>query len=199
MFNGIVEEAGRVEHARMQDDIMDLRIACRFSGELGVDDSISVNGVCQTVVDRDEQTFRVQVIRETLRKTALSKLQAGAKVNLERSMVLSQRIDGHIVQGHVDATGEITRIDDHDGEHLVTVRYPEAYRDLVVERGSISLDGISLTVARMEQDTFTVALIPYTLQHTNMDEHRKGNPVNLEFDVLGKYVVRYMENRGGST
>jgi riboflavin synthase len=137
----------------------------------------------------------VQSVEETLRKTNIGDLTKGDPVNLERSLRPDQLLDGHLVQGHVDATGTIVNIEQEGTDRLFTVKYPEAYKDLIVGRGSIAIDGISLTVASEKKHQFTVAIIPYTYEHTNLHNKHEGDTVNLEFDVLGKYVVRYLENR----
>ena len=172
-----------------------MTIECTFADACYVDQSINVNGVCHTVISHDDQSFTIQSVEETLRKSAIGDLQEGDKINLERSMTADRLLDGHIVQGHVDATGVILEVDEEENDRLFTIEYPEEHRKLIVPRGSISIDGISLTVAREQADRFTVAIIPYTLEHTNLRQRQPGDRVNLEFDILGKYVVRYMENR----
>lgn len=193
MFNGIIESLGKVVTIETRDGGKLLRIGCDFAGELQVDESISVNGVCQTVVAKNAGNFDVQVIEETLRKTALGDLTAGDSVNLERSLRFSERISGHIVQGHVDTAGVISSIGEEGTNWLVTIRYPEEFSTLIVGRGSICIDGISLTVAREKHNEFTVAVIPYTLEHTNLKFRRQNDRVNLEFDIIGKYIVKYLK------
>ncbi len=195
MFNGIIEELGKVTSARDIGGGKELTISCKLAPTLEVDNSLCVNGVCQTVVRQERDSVTVQVVEETLRKTALGDLKPGAEVNLERSLSLAQRIDGHIVQGHVDTTGELLDIRKEGTNWLCTIGYDPEWRDLVVGRGSIAIDGISLTVARESGSAFTVAIIPYTWEHTVIKNRRKGDRVNLEFDILGKYVLRYMQNR----
>ncbi len=195
MFNGIIEELGKVTSARDIGGGKELTISCKLAPTLEVDNSLCVNGVCQTVVRQERDSVTVQVVEETLRKTALGDLKPGAEVNLERSLSLAQRIDGHIVQGHVDTTGELFDIRKEGTNWLCTIGYDPEWRDLVVGRGSIAIDGISLTVARESGSAFTVAIIPYTWEHTVIKNRRKGDRVNLEFDILGKYVLRYMQNR----
>lgn len=173
-----------------------MTINCDFAGEVQVDQSISVNGVCHTVTAHDAETFTVQSVEETLRKTNIGTLAEGDLLNLERSLRPDQLLDGHLVQGHVDSTGTIEAIQKEGTDRLVTIAYPNDFSDLIVGRGSIALDGISLTIAKEFEDTFTVAIIPYTFEHTNLTARKPGDTVNLEFDVLGKYVVRYLENRG---
>uniref|UniRef100_UPI00356847EC riboflavin synthase n=1 Tax=Fodinibius sp. TaxID=1872440 RepID=UPI00356847EC len=150
-----------------------------------------------TVTRHNETTFTVQSVEETLRKTNIGDLREEDLLNLERSLRPNQLLDGHLVQGHVDAAGTIRQIKKEGSDWLLTVCYPAEHASLVVGRGSIALDGISLTVARERENTFTVAIIPYTYEHTNLKTRNPGDTVNLEFDVLGKYVIKYMENRGG--
>ncbi|HKJ44908.1 MAG TPA: riboflavin synthase [Balneolales bacterium] len=195
MFTGIIEDIGRVREIKSLEGGIEISISSTLSKELGIDDSISVNGVCQTVVAMDNETFTVQAVEETLRKTTFGSLKAKDLVNLERSMTLETRVDGHIVQGHVDTTGTITGIEYEGTNWLFTIRYPESFKDLIVGRGSISVDGISLTVAREYDMEFTLAIIPFTYDHTNLRDKKEGDPVNLEFDILGKYVQRYLNNR----
>ncbi|MBP3192817.1 riboflavin synthase [Natronogracilivirga saccharolytica] len=195
MFNGIIEELGKVTTVKDIGGGKEIGISCKIADSLEVDNSLSVNGVCQTVVRQQPDHVAVQVVEETLRKTTLGDLEPGAEVNLERSLSLSQRIDGHIVQGHVDTTGKIEDIRKEGTNWLVTIGYDPGWKDLVVGRGSIAVDGISLTIAREEKQVFTIAIIPYTWDHTVLKSRKKGDRVNLEFDILGKYVLRYMQNR----
>ncbi|MEX0773043.1 MAG: riboflavin synthase [Balneolales bacterium] len=195
MFNGIIESLGTLAKIESQGGGKLLRIGCDFAEELQIDESISINGVCQTVVYCDRRHFDVQVIEETLRKTALGELNQGDQVNLERSLRLSERISGHIVQGHVDTAGTITSIQKEETNWLITIRYPEEFQTLIVGRGSICIDGISLTVAREKGNEFTVAIIPFTLEHTNLKFRQENDQVNLEFDIFGKYAVKYQQIR----
>ncbi len=195
MFNGIIEELGEVTSIRDIGGGKEILISCDIASSLEVDNSLCVNGVCQTVVRQEKGTVAVQAIEETLRKTALGDLKPGSEVNLERSLSLAQRIDGHIVQGHVDATGEMLDVRKEGTNRLCTIGYDPGWRDLLVGRGSIAIDGISLTVARESGNSFTVAIIPYTWEHTAIKNRKKGDRVNLEFDILGKYVLRFMQNR----
>lgn len=173
----------------------EITVTCDMASELDIDQSISINGVCHTVTAHDSKSFTVQSVEETLRKTNIGNLSEGHPVNLERSLRPDQLLDGHLVQGHVDATGTISKIEQEGTDWLFTIEYPKTYRDLIVGRGSVAIDGISLTVASEKDNEFTVAIIPYTYEHTNLRAHEEGDTVNLEFDVLGKYVVRYLENR----
>lgn len=196
MFTGIVEEVGVVIEITKMDGGMELSIQSTFGEEVHVDESISVNGVCLTVVSFDDSHFKVQCVEETLRKTNLGKLDVGSKVNLERSLTLAKAIEGHIVQGHVDTIGKIIKIDKEGADLMLWVECPEEFQNYIVGRGSVSLDGISLTVARDEEDRFAVAIIPYTWDFTNLKEKKVGDLVNIEFDVFGKYIVKYLEKRG---
>jgi riboflavin synthase len=195
MFTGIVSEVGRVASVKPIKGGQELSIECSFAGRTHIDESISVNGVCLTVVSFSDAVFNVQCVEETLRKTTLGELKPGSEVNLERSLKLSQGIEGHIVQGHVDTTATLSKIEKDGADLLLTVTFPDEYRDYVVGRGSIAIDGISLTVARNEENRFSVAIIPYTWDHTNLRSKKEGDSVNLEFDIFGKYIVQYLKNR----
>ena len=195
MFTGIVSEVGEVTSIKSLKGGVELSIRCSFAGDTHEDESIAVNGVCLTVVSFDSDCFSVQCVEETLRKTSFKTLEEGSPVNLERSLTLDKAIEGHIVQGHVDTMGTITSVQTNDADILITVEYPEEYEDYIVGRGSISIDGISLTVARNEENRFTVAIIPYTWDHTNLKSKKEGDPVNLEFDIFGKYIVQYLKKR----
>lgn len=193
MFTGIVAETGKIEKILPMEGGRELDISCSFAGDTHIDESISVNGVCLTVIRQNEKYFTIQCVEETLRKTSFGNVAEGDEVNLERSLTLDKAIEGHIVQGHVDAVGKIEKIEADGNDRLVTVSYPEEFIPYVVGRGSIAIDGISLTVAREEENRFAVAIIPYTWDYTNMKNLREGDIVNLEFDIFGKYIVRYME------
>jgi riboflavin synthase len=195
MFTGIVSEVGKVVSVEPMEGGRQLTISCSFAGDAHIDESIAVDGVCLTVVSFTEKNFTVQSVEETLRKTTLGELEPGSEVNLERSMKLNQGIEGHIVQGHVDTVAEITSIEKEGSDLLITVTYPAEYRDYVVGRGSIAIDGISLTVARCEENWLTVAIIPYTWDYTGLRSKKEGSRVNLEFDIFGKYIVQYLKNR----
>ncbi len=198
MFTGIVSEVGKVKELKPLKGGVQISIECSFAGETHIDESIAVNGVCLTVVSFDEEAFTVQCVEETLRKTSFKTLEKGSPVNLERSLTLEKAIEGHIVQGHVDTVGTISSIEQNEADILITVEFPEEYQDYIVGRGSISIDGISLTVARNEGNRFTVAIIPYTWDYTNLASKKEGDPVNLEFDVFGKYIVQYLKRRESS-
>jgi riboflavin synthase len=195
MFTGIIEDLGKVVHIEDRDNGRKLTFSSKFASELTVDDSVSINGVCQTVIACDDSTFTTQVIEETLRKTNYGDVRVGDKMNLERSLTLAQRLDGHVVQGHVDTVGDVLEVLEEDSGWLYRIGFPAEFADYIVGRGSIALNGISLTVAREESLSFTVAIIPFTYEQTNMHTLLVGSKVNLEFDILGKYVLRYLKNR----
>jgi len=197
MFTGIIQEIGTIKQIKPLEGGIEVSIGCSFADTCHVDESIAVNGVCLTVTAYDAHSFTVQAVEETLRKTTTGNLKEGDPVNLERSLTLEKGIEGHLVQGHVDTTGTIAGIEKEGTNWLVTVKYPETHRTMIVGRGSITIEGISLTVAREEDDSFTVAIIPYTWQHTNLQFKKTGDKVNLEFDIIGKYVVRYMASIEG--
>ncbi len=192
MFTGIIEAVGRVERITPLEGGTRLRLACAFAAELRVDESVAVNGVCLTVVAQDDRAFEAVAVEETLAKTSLGDLAEGDGVNLERAMRLGDRLDGHLVQGHVDASGTVASVEALADSWLVRVRYPEAFAPYLVPAGSVALDGISLTLARLDDEALTVAVIPHTWNHTTVRTWRPGRRVNLEFDVIGKYVVRAM-------
>ncbi|MEO1022090.1 MAG: riboflavin synthase [Bacteroidota bacterium] len=197
MFTGIIQEVGTVTKVRsLNGGGMEFEIGCSFSSDCHIDESISINGACHTVTAFNNETFTVQSVEETLRKTSMGSLAEGTKVNLERSLTLQTGIEGHLVQGHVDTTGTIAHIESEETGWLISIAYPEAFRGMIVGRGSITVEGISLTVARDETDRFVVAIIPYTWEHTNLKQKTVGDKVNLEFDVIGKYVVKYLANLG---
>lgn len=196
MFTGIIKSVGKIQKIESLDGGKEITITCDFADEVSVDQSININGVCHTATACDVDTFTVQSVEETLRKTNIGDLKEGDLVNLERSLRPDQLLDGHIVQGHVDATGIIKKIEQEGTDWLVTVKYPEEYKNLIVGRGSVAVDGISLTVANEQDNKFSVAIIPYTFENTNLQSKEPGDTVNLEFDVLGKYVVKYLEDRG---
>src|SRR6056297_3464403 len=195
MFTGIVSEIGRVTEIKKIKGGQELSIKCSFANNVHVDESIAINGVCHTVVSHSDDVFKVQSVEETLRKTNLGDLTEGGPVNLERSLTLEKAIEGHIVQGHVDTMGIIKSIQNNDADILITIEFPSEYEDYIVGRGSISIDGISLTVARNEGNQFTVAIIPYTWDYTNLRSKKEGDPINLEFDIFGKYIVQYLKKR----
>ena len=193
MFTGIIETIGKVVDLKREDSNLHLTIQSSISHELKIDQSVSHNGVCLTVVDVNANTHRVTAIDETLKKTNLGALQIGDEVNLERCTKVGDRFDGHIVQGHVDQTGECISVQEQNGSWLYTFKYLPSKQNIVVEKGSICINGISLTAFNAKDDLFSVAIIPYTYEHTNIKQVKKGSLVNLEFDIIGKYVARMME------
>ena len=196
MFSGIVEEAARVVEATRENGNLQLRVKCSFTSELRIDQSVAHNGVCLTVVELPgDGTYEVTAIEETLRRSNLGDLKAGDLINLERSMKMDGRLDGHIVQGHVDTTAVCTALEEADGSWYYTFKYEfdpvmAAKGYVTVEKGSITVNGVSLTVCDSEKDSFRVAIIPYTHDHTNFCEIKPGTRVNLEFDIVGKYIAR---------
>lgn len=195
MFSGIIEEFATVVAIKHDKDNIDFTLKCSFVDELGIDQSVAHNGVCLTVVEIKDGTYTVTAMRETLDRSNLGLLKVGDKVNVERSMVMNGRLDGHIVQGHVDMTAECIAMEDADGSTYFTFRYPfdkdMARRGyFTVDKGSVTVNGVSLTVCNPTEDTFQVAIIPYTFEHTNFCDIRIGSRVNLEFDILGKYIAR---------
>jgi riboflavin synthase len=192
MFTGIIETLGIVEQIQHKEGNIDFTIASSISNELKVDQSIAHNGVCLTLVELGPGTHTVTAIAETLKKTNIGELQIGAKLNLERCMQLNGRLDGHIVQGHVDQVGKCTTIEDQQGSWLYTFSYDKDLGNVTIEKGSICINGVSLTVVNSQLGQFSVAIIPYTYEHTSFHQLQVGSNVNLEFDVIGKYVKRLL-------
>ena len=195
MFSGIIEAMARVVAIEHDQDNVHLTLSCPFVQELGIDQSVAHNGVCLTVVRRDADTYTVTAMRETLERSNLGLLQVGDEVNVERSMQMNGRLDGHIVQGHVDQTATCIAVEDQQGSHQYTFRYvsdQEMVRHgyFTVDKGSVTVNGVSLTVCRPTADTFQVCIIPYTYDHTNFHAIQPGTVVNLEFDIIGKYLAR---------
>ncbi len=195
MFTGIIETLGTVTQLDKDQSNLHISIATDMAKELKIDQSVAHNGVCLTVVGVSDHHYTVTAIDETLQKTTLGNLQIGDLVNLERCMQMNGRLDGHIVQGHVDQTAICTHVLIHDGSWLFTFEYDSSLGNITVEKGSICVNGISLTVVNSGQNTFSVAIIPYTYDHTNLQNIGVGSKVNLEFDIIGKYVAKMM-NRG---
>ncbi len=195
MFTGIVKEAGRVAAVEGLGGGRRLVFACAFAGALRVDESVAVNGACLTVVAHDAATFTSVVVEETLAKTTLGDLAEGDAVNLERALRMGARLDGHLVQGHVDGVGEVVAVEALADSHLVRIAYPEGFARHLIPVGSVAVDGVSLTVARLDRPpgTFAVAVIPHTWQKTTAGRWTPGRRVNLEFDLVGKYVLRGLE------
>lgn len=193
MFTGIIEEIGKIVRIEREQANLHLYVKSSFTNELKIDQSVAHNGVCLTVVAIDGDVYQVTAIAETLAKTHLGSLQVGDAVNLERGMLLNTRLDGHIVQGHIDQTGTCTAIQEEAGSTRFTFEYNPSTGNVVIEKGSITVNGVSLTVVDATRDSFSVAVIPYTLVHTNLQHLQIGSIVNLEFDVIGKYVARLMQ------
>lgn len=195
MFTGIIETLGKVVGIERQQGNMDICIECALAKDLKIDQSVAHNGVCLTVVSKTDKQYTVTAIAETLEKTAIGSLQIGEFVNLERAMIMGSRLDGHIVQGHVDQTGVCTQIKETDGSWLFSFSYEKGPQNVTIEKGSITIDGTSLTVVDSKANSFSVAIIPYTYEHTRFKQYKIGTLVNLEFDVIGKYVKRLLEVR----
>ncbi len=201
MFSGIVEEAAKVVKAERTDGNLQLTIRSSFANELRIDQSVAHNGVCLTVVELyPDSTYRVTAIQETLDRSNLGDMTEGSLINLERSMVMNGRLDGHIVQGHVDCTAVCTEVEEVEGSTYFKFEYdvtPELVQKgyMTVEKGSVTVNGVSLTVCDSTRTSFRVAIIPYTFEHTNFSQIKVGTRVNLEFDIVGKYIARLQELR----
>lgn len=195
MFTGIIETLGKVEKLQKEGGNLHITVSSSITQELKIDQSVSHNGVCLTVVSIEGNLYTVTAIEETLNKTSLGALAVGDAVNLERAMLLGARLDGHIVQGHVDQTAVCISIEEKDGSWFFTFQYDSKKNNITIEKGSITVDGVSLTVVDSKKDSFSVAIIPYTYEHTRFHTYKVGTVVNLEFDVVGKYVTRLMELR----
>ncbi|PWH83993.1 riboflavin synthase [Algibacter marinivivus] len=193
MFTGIIEDIGVVSNLKSELDNLHISIKSKITPELKIDQSVAHNGVCLTVIAINNNEYTVTAIKETLDKTSLNTLNIGDKVNLERAMKLGDRLDGHIVQGHVDQTAVCTNIKEENGSWVFSFEYDSTLNNITIEKGSVTVNGTSLTVINSKKDTFSVAIIPYTYEHTNFNTFKKGTIVNLEFDVLGKYVSRLVE------
>lgn len=198
MFSGIVEECARVVAIEKELENVHFTLQCSFVDELKIDQSVAHNGVCLTVVRIENGTYTVTAMKETLDRSNLGLLQIGDLVNVERSMMMNGRLDGHIVQGHVDQTAECVSVEDAEGSHVYTFRYAfdvdMAKRGyFTVDKGSVTVNGVSLTVCQPTKDTFQVCIIPYTYEHTNFHTFEPGSVVNLEFDIIGKYMSRMVE------
>jgi riboflavin synthase len=200
MFSGIVEETAKVVKIEKEKSNFHYFLTCSFAGTLKVDQSLSHNGVCLTVVnvDKENKIYQVTAIQETLDKSNLGLLKVGDEVNIERSMTMDKFLDGHIVQGHVDQTAVCTEVKEMDGSWLYTFQYDKTKGNMTVEKGSVSVDGVSLTVVNSKDDKFSVAIIPFTYDVTVFHNYKPGTVVNLEFDILGKYIQKimagYLEN-----
>jgi len=194
MFTGIIEEMGLVSALKTDNTNLNISIKSSLTKALKIDQSMAHNGVCLTVVDiENEQTYSVTAIKETLDKSSLKNLKVGDLINLERAMKLGERLDGHIVQGHVDQTAICIDVKNEKGSWFFTFEYDTTKNNITIEKGSITINGVSLTVVNSQKNTFSVAIIPYTFENTNFKNIKKGTVVNLEFDVIGKYVARLLE------
>ena len=192
MFTGIIEELGEVTNIKKDQENLHLTVKSGISNKLKIDQSLSHNGICLTVVDLNTGSHTVTAIKETLNKSNIGALIIGSKVNLERAMKMGARLDGHIVQGHVDQIGRCTNIKETEGSWSYTFEYDNSFNNLTIEKGSITINGVSLTVVDSKENSFSVAIIPFTYEHTNFHEIKIDDYVNLEFDVIGKYVAKLL-------
>ncbi|WP_034060492.1 riboflavin synthase [Lacinutrix jangbogonensis] len=190
MFTGIIETLGRVTNLKYELNNLHITIESSIANELKIDQSVAHNGVCLTVININDNCYTVTAIKETLDKTNIGRLEISNVINLERAMKLGDRLDGHIVQGHVDQTAECVHVEETQGSWLYTFNYDSLLNNITIEKGSITVNGVSLTVVNSKRDRFSVAIIPYTYEHTNFKTFKIGSIVNLEFDVIGKYVSR---------
>lgn len=195
MFTGIIEDLGTVEKLEKEGGNLHITISSSITNELKIDQSVAHNGVCLTVVDIKANTYTVTAIEETLNKTNLGSIEKGSKVNLERAMKLGDRLDGHIVQGHVDQTAKCVSVKEENGSWIFTFEYDKSLNNITIEKGSITVNGVSLTVVNSKINQFSVAIIPYTYEHTTFNTLKVNDSVNLEFDVIGKYVKRLNDLR----
>lgn len=198
MFTGIVETLGRISNLVEEQDNLHITVASEFTNELQIDQSVAHNGVCLTVVAINDDQFTVTAIKETLEKTNLSTLAIGDPVNLERCTKIGSRLDGHIVQGHVDTKARCSSIEDQNGSWLIRFEFNPNEKNVTVEKGSITINGTSLTVVNSEDYAFSVAIIPYTFEHTNFHLLKVGDMVNIEFDIVGKYIQKLLQRQLGS-
>jgi riboflavin synthase len=192
MFTGIIEDLGQIKKIIQDGENLHLTLSCNFTDELKIDQSVAHNGVCLTVVDIKDMEYSVTAIKETLDKSNLRDVKTADVVNLERAMILGTRLDGHIVQGHVDQTGICTSIVEEKGSWVFSFEYDSSQGNVTIEKGSITVNGTSLTVINSKKNEFSVAIIPYTFENTNFHRIKIGDKVNLEFDVIGKYVARLL-------
>ena len=195
MFTGIIEEMAEVKSLQPEGSNLHITMGCSFARELKVDQSIAHNGVCLTAVDVQNDRYTVTVIEESLQRSNLGKLEVGDQVNIERCMPANGRFDGHMVQGHVDTTAHCTSVEKKDGSWEFWFAYKPEENHITVPKGSITINGVSLTVVNSGDNEFSVAIIPYTYEHTNFKDLRSGSLVNLEFDIVGKYVAKLMQQR----
>ncbi len=195
MFTGIIEALAKVEAIETEGTNVHFTFSCPFTHELKIDQSVAHNGVCLTVVKIDGHNYTLTAIEETLQKTNLGNLKIGDIVNLERCMSANGRFDGHIVQGHVDQTGKVMSVEDNNGSWIYTIHYDSSQGNITVEKGSITINGTSLTVVDSKDDSFSVCIIPYTYENTVFKTLKVGDTVNLEFDIVGKYVARLLAKK----
>jgi len=192
MFTGIIEGLGEIMAIEKEGENIHFSVKCPFTNELKIDQSLAHNGVCLTLVSIENEEYIVTAIKETLDKSALGQLQIGSNVNLERAMLANGRFDGHVVQGHVDQTAICKSVLEEDGSWIYTFEYENSNRNITVEKGSITVNGVSLTVVNSNDNHFSVCIIPYTKEHTTFNNLKAGDKVNLEFDVIGKYVAKLL-------
>ncbi|UFH36051.1 riboflavin synthase [Flavobacterium acetivorans] len=195
MFTGIIETLGTIQEIKKEKDNIHITINSSITAELKIDQSVAHNGICLTVVALKDNSYTVTAIDETIKKTNLGDWKINDSVNLERAMKLGDRLDGHIVQGHVDQTGTCIAVEETNGSWLFTFEYDDTLNNLTIEKGSITVNGVSLTVVNSKKNQFSVAIIPYTHEHTNFKNFEVGTKINLEFDVIGKYVAKLHSNR----
>lgn len=193
MFTGIIESLGIVKNIVQEGENFHITIESDFTSELKIDQSVAHNGVCLTTVSTDNKEYTVTAIKETLEKSNFKHLKVNDLINLERAMVLGARLDGHIVQGHVDQTATCTGVTEEDGSWVFSFEYDKTLNNITIEKGSVTINGTSLTVINSKEDSFSVAIIPYTYEFTNFHTFKKGTVVNLEFDVIGKYVAKLLK------
>ncbi|WP_415060686.1 riboflavin synthase [Flavobacterium sp.] len=196
MFTGIIETLGRIKTIEKEQDNIHISISSDITNELKIDQSVAHNGICLTVVAIENDCYTVTAIKETIEKTNLGHWNTGDVVNLERAMRLGDRLDGHIVQGHVDQIGKCINVENANGSWYYSFQYDSSLNNITIEKGSITVNGVSLTVVNSKRNEFSVAIIPYTYEHTNFHAIKEGSVINLEFDVIGKYVSRLKELRG---
>jgi riboflavin synthase len=195
MFTGIIESIGIVSEIKKEGSNLHITISSALTSELKIDQSVAHNGVCLTVVEIKDNTYTVTAIKETLEKTNVGNWKVDDKINLERAMLLGSRLDGHIVQGHVDQVGYCTKISESNGSWYFTFEYNADLNNITIEKGSITVNGVSLTVVNSKKNEFSVAIIPYTYEHTNFHTFSVGSQINLEFDLIGKYISRIVSLR----
>ncbi len=195
MFTGIIESLGIIEQIEKENDNLHITVRSSITSELKIDQSVAHNGICLTVVKIEDELYTVTAIKETILKTTIGNWKKGEWVNLERAMKLGDRLDGHIVQGHVDQIGRCKEVRETNGSWSFTFEYDASLNNLTIEKGSITINGVSLTVVNSKKNEFSVAIIPYTFEHTNFKTITEGEMVNLEFDVIGKYVAKLQANK----